>query len=455
MPMSDEDVDELKALIQKARTRTRGADLEGDDEAGMAFGAVVQPKPEDSYFVIELKKGPEAAMRRAKAAAGTKKLTFGRLMVEGKVITLNLMGKPVPGITKNLKKFFLKHGFKFKVVVITSDGEEFEPDAEEDEETLETTAAEDQAIDQTAEAPGQDAQADEAAGDAGEAPADPMAEQWVKVTAALGPHVERFAASGDDRGPAVTKAWDGAVQAAEKGDYKSAMAVAGKLKPIVTAAAPAADQQQPAADNPDAAKWAKLEGPMTDLFQRAVGTNPPNRTKLEAAWAMATEAAEAGDYAKAINVATRLKPALDEAAKGGAQGEIPKDVVAFQKSRILWIDTRKAMMAEMKKLEDEIKKVVGDDPDMADVVNSVSELSGRLSSFDKGLEETLEQITVTPEGEERTKLKSAASQIVQDYMRELESDFFKDVDSNNGFVTISVRGKAVQSLSAINKALAA
>lgn len=452
--MNEEAIADLTTLIKKARQRE------------LPFGLCLGKKPEDNVMYLDLKKPPETMMRRAKADGETSKVTFGTCAVEGKIINLALQGKMLPGLAKNMKMFFIKNKLKFKVVILDADGGVLEADGDEDEMDGVDGGAPVDASDMDAGADGvQDTAEPEVAADAPQpdipapegaqvdASSDPAAEQWSKVSAALTPLIAAFAQSGDARAPAVAKAWEGAEGAAQKSDYKSAMAVAGKLRAVVAGAPPAET-----ATDPNAAKWAQLEDALSALYTKAMAKNPPNRSNLEARWAMATESAGSQDFTKALAIAAKLKPLLDEAlaaTSSGQEGEIPKDVVPFQKSRILWQKTREKMFDEMGKLEKAITAACSGEEDLAEVVQSVSSLTDRLKGFDTSLEDILEKITVTAAGPGREQLKKEAVQAIGTYQSALQDPFFQDVDSNNGFVNVKVAASANASLASISKVLAA
>ncbi len=444
MPMAPADIAEFGKLLKKARQKP------------LPFGLCLGKKPENNVICLDLKKSPEVMMRKAKAEGETGKVTFGTCSVSGKIMTLMLGGKMLPGLAKNMKTFMIKSGMQMKVVIADSSGAVLESDGDEEEEAQLTSA-------DTGHQP--QPSTDEKGVEAGPAPvepdkkgeADPIAEQWNKIAGALAPLAEKFAASADIRANKIKAAWKGAAEAAAKGDFKSAMGVAGKLKPVLTAGPSEAGKKEDKAD-PDAEKWAKLQAGLEPIFLKALGNNPPERTKMQAAWAMAQESAEQSAFAKGIAILTKLKPLLDKAAaatKTGQEAEVPADVVPFQKSRVLWSKTRQKMFADMTKLEKAIADACAGDDALQPVADSVDNLSKRLSGFDEALETVLDQITNSPDGAAREKLKGAAVKKVQEYQTLLSDPFFTDVDDNNGFVSVKVAATAKASLASIAKTLAA
>jgi hypothetical protein len=113
------------------------------------------------------------------------------------------------------------------------------------------------------------------------------------------------------------------------------------------------------------------------------------------------------------------------------------------------------MRSEMKKLEQVIVETCKGNPELEPIAQQVSSLSGRLDVFDDRLEDILDQITNTPEGDQRTKLKQQAVNAIRDYQTALQDQFFKDVDADNGFTNVTVASTATRSLESIAKVLAA
>ena len=162
-----------------------------------------------------------------------------------------------------------------------------------------------------------------------------------------------------------------------------------------------------------------------------------------------------GDYGKALAVAGRLRPLFEKAIQDGPATLAPKDGVAFQQSRLLWGQTRKHMQDEMAKLKGAILNVCEGEEDMEDVVKGVDKIFDHLNTFDDKLERALDAIANVEDGPQREKLKTAAGGLIKQYQGYLDTDFFKDVDANNGFTNVSIRATAVKSLGEIQSTLAA
>lgn len=444
MAMAPDQIDELEKMVKKARQKP------------LPFGLCLGKKPEDNVMVMDLKKSPEVLMRKAKADGETGKLTYGTADVKGKIMTLCLEGKMLPGLAKNMKMFMNKQVTKMKVIITDADGNELESDGDENEIDGEWDDGNDAELQEDAIAADTDTNAPEDEDQPAAQIDDPAAAQWSKVSTALDPLVEEFSASNHKKAAAIATAWNGAKAAADNGDMKTAMAVAAKVKPIVTGASDGSDDEKPV--DPNEAKWTAERSAMETLYTDAMGKKPENRSKLQAAWAIAIEKAEGGDFVGGLNILQRLKPSLEAVLNAGDSGqntEIPKDVVPFQKSRILWSSTKSKMRKELETLVGAITAACAGDEELADIATEAPALLKNLEVFDEELETILDDITQTAEGPDRDKLKSAAVRKISQYQNALQSGFFADVDSNNGFTNVSVTSAATASLGQISKVLAA
>lgn len=207
--------------------------------------------------------------------------------------------------------------------------------------------------------------------------------------------------------------------------------------------------------SPEGQKWmavaAKLEPAI--LAARKAGKGPVDAMWLK--WMTAQDMAGDGNYAGALALAPDLAQLIRDAAAATqtqAETEIPKDIVPYVQSRLAWIKTRGELRAELERLKAAIDKALTD-ADLADATSETDKLFSYIASLDGRLEDKLEEITVTPAGEKRDKLKADARKIIAEYRTELDSDFFKDVDGNNGFIPVSVRGAAITSLTSVAAAL--
>ena len=141
-----------------------------------------------------------------------------------------------------------------------------------------------------------------------------------------------------------------------------------------------------------------------------------------------------------------------EAAAAEAAEAIPENVVGYTKSRLGWIDTRTGLRKEIEGLKSAIDKATAGIDGLEEVPKKSAVLFDYLNDIDSNLEDTLEQLVETPDGDQRETLKKTARKIIEDYRGVLDTDFFKAVDKN-GFVSTNIRANALSSLQSVSAAL--
>lgn len=231
-----------------------------------------------------------------------------------------------------------------------------------------------------------------------------------------------------------------------------------KAKPAAAAAneTPEAPADGPDLASPDGQKWTAASQKLMPVVESVLSSGKGDISAISASWAMATERAENGDFAGAIAIVPRLSDLLraaQNATQTQAEADIPADVVPFVKSRLSWIDTRKKLNDEISKLKSAIDKELSGIEGMEDAAAQTGKLFDHLSGLDDRLEATLEKLVETPDGSARETLKTQARGIIGDYQNELNSSFFQDVDTNNGFVNVAVRSTALDALKTVSAAL--
>ncbi|GAA6199310.1 hypothetical protein [Aquicoccus sp. SU-CL01552] len=178
--------------------------------------------------------------------------------------------------------------------------------------------------------------------------------------------------------------------------------------------------------------------------------------RLNYAEGSASEATPEG-YAAALKTLPGLQKMLDEAA-GNAAGtsgpEVGEDVQPFAVSRLKWEKTRETMHAELDKLKTAIATACKSEPGLADLADMVGDLDDYLKALDTRLIDRLDEVVNAPQGPEREARKEAARSVLAEYQSELQTDFFADVDGNNGFVNVSVAASASSALAEIAEVLA-
>ncbi len=275
---------------------------------------------------------------------------------------------------------------------------------------------------------------------------------------------------GGETGAKVLGFLPGAAQAVKSQDFEKAGTVMDAVeKALDNAKKAAAEKAQadaaaarealpdaPEPTTPEGKEWQTQMKRLMPLIDQALKDDKGDISGMSASWAMATERADNGDFEGALAIVPRLDKLLEaakQATQKNSEKQIPEDVVPFVKSRISWIDTRRKLQGEIGKLKSAIDKSIGSIEGMEDVAKETGSLFKHLDNLDDRLEDALEALVEEPDGEARERKKNDVRSIISDYEAELDSDFFKDVDANNGFVSVSVRSTAVSALKSVSAAL--
>lgn len=179
---------------------------------------------------------------------------------------------------------------------------------------------------------------------------------------------------------------------------------------------------------------------------------------LKLQWDRVQGAIGDGDLATAMEAMDRVEEMLDAGRTEGDtafSADIAPEVKPFAEARLKWSSARGTMTQELGKLQKEIKNVCGGDPDLKEIVVEVDQLSEYLVNLDEQLEVRLDRIVNANAPDERDSLKGDAIVVLDKYMEELKNPFFDDVDSNNGFVNVSVAATAREALKDISRVLRA
>lgn len=262
-----------------------------------------------------------------------------------------------------------------------------------------------------------------------------------KLAEALKTLRDQVSALPEEATTAITALLDRAGQALDAAQADAALAVMREAQGALKAAQEAQ------------AKWDKafsmLEGPVAQALKGAAGD-------LKRMWDFAVNLAADGHWDRALATVPQIAAAVRAAATAPATAtpEVPKDVVAFQRSRILWIGVRQKMLAEADALRDAIIAGSADDADRDDIAAAATEIATEVRKVDNRLQDILETITVTPEGAERTQLKRQAAGVIAEYQTLIGSGLFTVIDSNP-FKPVSVASSARAALAQISRTLAA
>ena len=227
-------------------------------------------------------------------------------------------------------------------------------------------------------------------------------------------------------------------------------------------AEPASDDAQPDESQSDEArKWAAEEARLQPLVDKLMAEKRGDLDAINRAFNYAKSQAQAGEYASALKAAERTAQLIDAAegmettaAAAEAQDAVPDDVVPFVQSRLNWIETRRNLQSDFESLKAAIDAATRDIPGLEDVPSRSGDLFEHLAQLDTDLEDTLERLVETPDGDRREALKAEAVKIIAAYRNVLDSPFFQAVD-DNGFANTNIRGAALNSLQQVSAVLAA
>lgn len=231
----------------------------------------------------------------------------------------------------------------------------------------------------------------------------------------------------------------------------------------------AAEQQaeapvEEAAPNPAAEAWAARLKVLQADVDAAMQAKKGKLDTINRTFNYAKSQADAGAYDSALAAAEQTQRLLDQAKDvpddapdarvAEAQQSIPDNTVAYQKSRLAWIDTRNSLIADLMKLEMAINTAAKSNESMQGIAEQTSDLVHYVDDIDSSLEDAMDELVNAPLGPQRDSIRDKAIKIIQDYRATLDDDFFKAVD-DNGFTQTNIRGRALDALSQIESTLAA
>jgi hypothetical protein len=397
-----------------------------------AFG--VGGKPAEGKLAMHPKREPAFLARQLKKDGfKPSRIIVGTAQTEGKVLIVTCE-KEVPKAKKSIKFFLRDNQLRQKQVQLMGPNGEF--DAEDDED--ETSPDEAVAVDVVDE---------EIAQDSPEDVADPrLADMRATVE-------EMSTEIGAMTDAAMRGKLAGALKSVlaliNRGDADTAAPAVAKIQTILAQVKPDTEADPDPSKSSD--QWATFSAEIEPQVAAALKANHPEAGKIRAVWGFAQEKGEAGDMESAKKAIARLIPMLKAQATTAADAP-PTNVVAFQRSRLMWLSAKRDMKSDLQKFKSAVAQQSSDDEDQSDILAVVDELMAEFGAFDTRLEDILDEITNTPEGPQRTKLKKQADSAISDYQASLETPFFKDID-NNPFVAVNVAGRGKQSLNTVKATL--
>jgi hypothetical protein len=271
-----------------------------------------------------------------------------------------------------------------------------------------------------------------------------------KLTAALG-LVAKVIAGGDLA--KATQTMDAVEQALER-----AKAEAAQQAPAEISDAPDGFAESTAEPTDASRKWDAVVAKLEPVVLATIKAGKGDVDAIKRKFFSMQDQADAGQHVAALAAAPVLAEMIrtaQSATQTQAEAAIPADVVPFVKSRLAWINTRSQLRAEMGKLKSAMDTTLSGIEGMEEALSETNKLFTYLDALDNRLENTLEDLVKTPDGPERQALKAKARDIIDEYSDELDGEFFRDVDGDNGFAPVKVRAPAVAALQQVSNALAA
>ncbi|MEM6547915.1 MAG: hypothetical protein AAF713_09245 [Pseudomonadota bacterium] len=478
------------------------------------FGFCPGTQDDEHVMAMDRKKGSEFLGKYARSEGIGGKMTHGTLAVEGKSLLLTCE-RELPGVAKKLKRWLKLNRATLNVKILGKDGVLLEEDVE-DLGQDDAAAAVDDTPQEVATAPAEakpdprlarlraaitateeridtvpsaTARAKLTAAiskvlsqiEAGQveqaiaslktvqqalakhpaaAAADRTAAKWQEVREKLQPRVQALTAGG--AAAPVAEAWNALLAKETAGDFAGALKEAPGLVRLIKEAQAPAPRQSPPASKDDApardaaeAAWRAAKTLLEPQYANLVQQNIGDVSALRVAWDLANEKALEGNFLGATQALPPLERLIADgqaALQSEVEASIPADVVPLHRARAQWAVARRSLDGEMGKLQTAIIQRCGA-VGLGDVAAETNALFTHLSTIDERLEVTLDALMADPAGTGRDGLEAQAKRIVNDYLSALETPFFKDVDDNNGFIAISVRGAAMKALEGVRGAL--
>jgi len=470
-------------------------------------------KKNDHVILIDRRKEPELIAKAAKKEGSGSKVAFGTFEVKSDTMELTC-GQVIPALGKTLKKYLKSQKVIVKILVLDAEGNVLERDEEgQPDDTSPVAIADTPPVEATPAEPVSDAkdiarrlkaisptiskatgtsagslkkamalavsqiksgdlvaaektlaaleaaaeklgQAEDATPAEPESTANSSAEEASALAAQAKALRDILDKTSEPARTKLTKALAAAIARIKSGDLAAADAL---LKKIGVAAKKTAETDRPF--SPEAAKWADAETRLQPVIDKLMQEGRGDLDAINRFFNFAKEQAAAGNFDKALAAVARVAGLAKQAATETttvaareAQEAAPDNVTAYTKTRLDWIKTRSGLRKELEGLKSAIDKTTAGIEGLEDVPARSGSLLTNLDSIDSSLEDTLEKLVQTPDGDRREGLKTSARKIVGDYRAVLDTDFFQAVD-NNGFLNTSIRANALGSLQAVSAAL--
>lgn len=300
MPMSAEDLDELRALLAVAKKRP------------MNFAICMGKKPEDTIFVLHRMKAPEILGRQAKKDGDTPKVTFGVVEVKGKKALLTCQSDIPAGIAKATKKFLTVNKMAMKITVLDAAGNLAEDDGEAEElDDEEGTVAD------VAEAADSDGGAEEQAATGEDAEPAPEIDR-AALLKRLGTMREAIAALSPEAQGKLGEPFRKLVDLVKAEELGRAQAGADKLDAAIAMLAGAATPPQGQAADPQAQKLQQVAAATRARIEQVADEKP--RGQLLAAMDRVDGHIKASEAEAALALVKKVNDILKSLPQAGAGG---------------------------------------------------------------------------------------------------------------------------------------
>lgn len=326
--MADDDSD-LAGLLKVSRKRS------------LNFGLCLGKTPEETVLIMDRRKAPDVLARSAKKQSTGTKTANGTIATEGKLVTLSCE-EPLPGMAKKLKRFLISQGQKFNVCILGPDGQVFEQELDEEEETTDTAQSDAAQVDDDADG------VDQGAGDDGD---DPLRQQWIATSAKVRPLAEAAIAANGPKSADIARLWTALEARAASGGYKAALAALPNFVKLLkqSAAAPAEGAPATGQTGPDPAVGQRLRD-LTVQAKAEIAADKERAAVLVPKVTAAATAWKAADMAGCTAALDDLQSSL-----GAATAPDPKALAA--ELRDIWDD---AKSVTDKQLDALLRKIASD-----------------------------------------------------------------------------------------------
>jgi hypothetical protein len=223
------------------------------------------------------------------------------------------------------------------------------------------------------------------------------------------------------------------------------------------------DGGPPDAAPSEQAAYAQRVAELQRRLRQALLDKHPESTKMRALIGFAGEKAdEKKDYAEAMQALDMLEKLLDAprpagAAAASAQPTAPGKLapsIVYTQTRLVWVATRGAVQAELKKLEQAILENCSGEAVQPEVTQSVRKLDRVLDLFDESLIDNLDKALNSADSAAKQHWHDEARAVIARYQSYLDTDpLVKELDGNP-FVPIAVQAKLSSTLATLASKIA-